>query len=57
MGGSLILLKNLLFLLRKVGKPNLLAGLQTLFLQQYRYLDHLLQDHTHNHKCHKHIFS
>lgn len=57
MGGSLILLKNLLFLLRKVDKPNLLAGLQTLFLQQYRYLDHLLQDHTHNHKCYKHIFS
>lgn len=57
MGVSLILLKNLLFLLRKVDKPNLLAGLQTLFLQQYRYQDHLLQDHTHNHKCHKHIFS
>lgn len=37
MGGSLILLKNLLFLLRKVDKPNLLANLQTLFLQQYRY--------------------
>ena len=54
---SIILLRNYLFLLRKVDKPNQLEVVQMEYLVEHRYLDHLLLGHKRNRKRHKHIFS
>lgn len=53
----ILLLKSLLFLLRKEDMSSFLVSFQMVYLVGYRYLGHLLLGHKHNRKHHKHIFS